>query len=133
MGNAPLQRVNFEEVQAAQQGAALIINVLHEDDQAVLIAGTVKPCDEVDAVNDALRRKFRIIVYGRHANDTAAEAKCAQLHALGARPYLYGGGLFEWLLLQDIFGAEQFPTTGTKLELLDFITKMVLTKRYLTM
>jgi rhodanese-related sulfurtransferase len=133
MGNTPLQRVNFEDVQSAQQGAALIINVMHENEQAVLIAGTVKPCDEVEAVNDALRRKFPIIVYGRHANDVAAEAKCAQLRALGSRSFLYAGGLFEWLMLQDIFGAEQFSTTGNKLDLLDFITKTVLTKRYLTM
>jgi rhodanese-related sulfurtransferase len=133
MGNAPPLRVNFEDVQAVQQGAALLINVLHQDDQAVLIAGTVKPCDEVEAVNDALRRKFPIIVYGRHANDLAAEAKCAQLASLGSRPYLYAGGLFEWLLLQDVFGAEQFPTTGTKLDILEYMPSVVLTKRYLTM
>jgi hypothetical protein len=25
--------------------------------------------------------------------------------------YLYPGGLFEWLLLQDIYGDDYFPTT----------------------
>ena len=118
MGNAPPKQVNFEDVQ--QKGAALLISVLDNSDQSVLIANTVQSSDEVVAVEDALRRKIPIIVYGRHASDAAALAKCAQLHALGSRPYLYAGGLFEWLLLQDVFGAELFPTTGNTIDLLRY-------------
>jgi len=117
MGNASPQRVSFEDV---QQGSALLINVLANTEQSVLIAGTVKSTEEVAAVEDALKRKFPIIVYGKNANDEAAMAKCAQLQSLGSRPYLYSGGLFEWLLLQDIYGAELFPTDGTTVDLLKF-------------
>jgi len=132
MGNAQPLRVNFEDVQAVQQGTALLINVLDNSDQSVLIAGTVKTTEEVAAVEDALRRKFPIIVYGKHANDLAAIAKCAQLHSLGSRPYLYTGGLFEWLLLQDIYGAEAFPTMGKTVDLLRYKPPTVMSKRYLT-
>jgi hypothetical protein len=30
------------------------------------------------------------------------------------------GGLFEWLMLQDIYGKELFPTTKKELDLLKF-------------
>jgi len=132
MGNTQIQRVNFEDVQAAQQGSALLINVLDNADQSVLIAGTVSTNEEVESVEDALRRKFPIIVYGRNANDEAVYAKMNQLKSLGAKPYLYTGGLFEWLLMQDIYGQELFPTKGNTVDLLQYKPSTILSKRYLT-
>ena len=34
--------------------------------------------------------------------------------------YLYLGGLFEWLLLQDIYGFDDFPTTSRQLDILKY-------------
>ena len=33
---------------------------------------------------------------------------------------LYLGGLFEWLLLQDIFGFDNFPTTTKTIDILKY-------------
>jgi hypothetical protein len=34
--------------------------------------------------------------------------------------YVYIGGLFEWLLLQDIYGDEEFPTTAKIIDILKY-------------
>lgn len=131
MGNTPIQRANFEDVQSAQE-TALLISVFATDEQSVLIAGTIRINDEVAAVEDALKRKIPIIVYGRNVDDITAITKCAQLQSLGSKPYLYAGGLFEWLLLQDVYGNELFPTTNITVDLLRYKPKSTLMKRYLT-
>jgi hypothetical protein len=33
---------------------------------------------------------------------------------------MYTGGLFEWMLLQDIYGDAEFPTTSRELDVLKF-------------
>jgi len=37
-----------------------------------------------------------------------------------ANLYVYIGGLFEWLLLQDIYGDEEFPTTSKIIDILKY-------------
>ena len=34
--------------------------------------------------------------------------------------YVYPGGIFEWLCLQDIYGEKEFPTTSKELDILKF-------------
>ena len=34
--------------------------------------------------------------------------------------YIYFGGLFEWLCLQEIYGFELFPTTSNELDILKY-------------
>jgi hypothetical protein len=34
--------------------------------------------------------------------------------------YLYPGGLFEWLCLQDIYSSENFTTTNIELDILKY-------------
>jgi len=34
--------------------------------------------------------------------------------------YMYCGGMFEWLLLQDIYGANEFPTTARQMDILKY-------------
>ena len=41
--------------------------------------------------------------------------------------YIYPGGLFEWLLLQDIYGSEDFPTTIVERDHLKFKGKSMFT------
>ena len=65
-------------------------------------------------INDYNTPDLPVIVYGRNSCDPSSEAKQTQLRALGVVDvYIYPGGLFEWLLLQDTYGAEEFPTTNT--------------------
>ena len=71
-----------------------------------------------------LMRDKTIIIYGRNSSDSSSEKKYKQLVALGfSKVYLYMGGLFEWLLLQDIYGGDEFPTTSKVLDLLKFRDK----------
>ena len=47
--------------------------------------------------------------------------KWEQLQTLGFKNvYIYAGGLFEWLCLQDIYGEEEFPTIGAELDILKY-------------
>jgi hypothetical protein len=34
--------------------------------------------------------------------------------------FVYTGGMFEWLLMQDIYGKELFPTTKKEVDLLKY-------------
>jgi len=62
-----------------------------------------------------------VIVYGKHDQDARAVEKMKQINALGVSSvYIYQGGLFEWMLLQDIYGYEAFPTTKKVLDFLKF-------------
>jgi hypothetical protein len=33
---------------------------------------------------------------------------------------VYFGGMFEWLLLQDVYGSDSFPTTSKEIDILKF-------------
>lgn len=113
MGNVPPNLANFEQVQGT------VISVLGADEQDVLISGTVPCADEIREVERALALRTRIVIYGRNDHDARIYAKYEQIRQLGGDPRLYLGGLFEWLLLQDFYGAEQFPTTA-KADLLKY-------------
>jgi hypothetical protein len=52
--------------------------------------------------------------------------KYNQLYKLGfTNLYVYIGGLFEWLLLQDIYGEDEFPTTSKIYDILNYKGKSV--------
>lgn len=62
-----------------------------------------------------------IIIYGKNTNDMKVYEKYNQLIQLGfSNVSVYIGGLFEWMLLQDIYGDENFPTTTNELDILKF-------------
>ena len=59
-----------------------------------------------------------VIIYGKNCLDNTVIKKHKQLRTLGfPEVYIYLGGLFEWLLLQDIYGIENFPTTKKTLDI----------------
>lgn len=120
-------KTNFEHVQYALHHPSdfLLINTLPVYEQTCLIQSTIAASEEEIIVNAMIRNvnvpDKKIIVYGKHANDESAETKYNQLVEMGLREvYIYTGGLFEWMLLQDIYGQEEFPTTETVLDILKF-------------
>ena len=125
MGNTIARQriINFEDIQNAIQENALIINTLPAQQQHCLIAGTLSVDREVEVVNTYLKQNIevQIILYGMNATDETCLKKYEQLMKLGFyNVYMYGGGLFEWLLLQDVYGAELFPTTSKKVDILKY-------------
>lgn len=120
----PLCKIGFESL-LARHTTTILLNTLPETNQSCLIAGTIECADEEARLNAVIQegtmRNLEIIVYGMHACDPTPETKCAQLRALGfSRVSIYPGGLFEYLLLQDVFGATTFPTRGRELDLLRY-------------
>lgn len=130
MGNQVAQVVSFEKVQFAVQHTEdfFIINTLNLKDQDCLIQGTMDAGIETKVLNDCIARgrmEVPIIVYGRNHADEKVDEKGAQLSKIGFRKvYLYKGGMFEWLLLQEIYGTDMFPTTRQELDLLRFKVTM---------
>jgi hypothetical protein len=116
----PKKTIGFEDVKIVIKNPTryILINTLPSGEQDVLIRGTL-PMDREETVingqlNDYNAPDLPVIVYGRNSCDTSADAKQTQLRALGViEVYVYSGGLFEWLLLQDAYGADEFPTTNS--------------------
>ena len=81
MGNT-IQRISFEDVQYAQSNQYVIISTLPTKEQDMLILKTV-PCDhEITAVENAIRAKTPIIIYGKHANDESVYVKYKQIYII---------------------------------------------------
>lgn len=101
---------------------AIIINTMPPTEQHCLIKHTLPFNEEERIINKMLDNddiRINIIVYGKNAYDKTAEAKCKQLVDLGFQHVkLYCGGMFEWLLLQDIYGEQNFPTTKKVIDIL---------------
>jgi hypothetical protein len=134
MGNVSIQRISFEDVQYAQRHNQIIISTLSSKEQDMLIQKTVHWEHEIISVEHAIKKKEPIIIYGKHCNDESIYVKYDQIKKLGGIVYLYAGGLFEWLLLQDIYGNENFPTTTTLVivDLLKYKPINVLNTNYIT-
>jgi len=115
-------KINYEDMQKCR-GTHLIINTLPPDEQRCLIDGTIPIQQESQKVNNLLskNKNATILIYGKNCNDESINAKYTQLCKLGfTQVYIYQGGLFEWLLLQDIYGGDEFPTTAQELDLLKY-------------
>ena len=110
MGNYIPNFVSYEDVQYAQLHH-VIISTLPSTEQTLLIDKTVSCEEEIKRVELAISKKTPIIIYGRHNNDMTVKQKYDQIKKLGGNAYMYNGGLFEWLLLQDIYGTDHFKTT----------------------
>lgn len=126
MGNSQsIQKINFEDMQTAYKNPEiyLLMNTLPLSEQICLILNTLTPQKEETLMNRYLNsnKNIRIIIYGRNSNDETIYKKYNQLFNLGfTNVYLYLGGIFEWLLLQDIYGFDDFPTTSRQLDILKY-------------
>jgi len=111
----------------------LLISTLDAGKQECIIKNTVLPKDEEAQVNDIISGQndyadsITVVVYGKNATDESVMAKYTQLKTLGiSNVCVYLGGMFEWLLLQDIYGHDLFPTTGKCLDILEFRSPSIL-------
>jgi len=129
MGNSQssMQKINFEDMQTVCKNPEiyLLINTLNETEQTCLIIGTINAQQEEAIINKHLRgsvgKNIQIIVYGRNCNDEKIYKKYQQLLQLGFyNIFIYLGGIFEWLMLQDIYGFDEFPTTTKELDILKY-------------
>ena len=104
----------------------ILINVLPDYEQSCLIQNTLDVKNEVSTINEYIKtnKNINIIIYGRNSCDLNTEKKHKQLISLGFyNVFIYRGGMFEWLLLQDIYGRDDFPTTTVELDILKFKPK----------
>lgn len=111
----------------------LLISTLDAARQDCIIKNTVSAKNEESQINDIISGKneyadrITVVVYGKNASDESVMTKYTQLKTLGIlNVCVYLGGMFEWLLLQDIYGPELFPTTGKCLDILEFRAPSVL-------
>lgn len=126
MGNSQsMQKINFEDIQFACKNPELylLINTLSELEQDCLILNTAPASKEEQIINHHMysSKRIRIIIYGRNSSDEKVYKKYDQLIKLGfSNVFIYIGGMFEWLMLQDIYGYEEFPTTMKQLDFLKY-------------
>ena len=119
--------VSFEDVQSAILKPAnyIIINTMLATNQNCLIKTTISYQGEENLINEYINNydfsSKTFIIYGENTNDDSIETKFKQMQGLGfANVYIYRGGMFEWLLLQDIYGQDEFPTTSKLLDILKY-------------
>lgn len=135
MGNAQssAQKINYEDIQYVLKNpeSHVLINTLNESEQTCLIPNTININQEEEIVNRLIKngnKNVKIIIYGKNCNDDKLYKKYSQLISLGFHSvYIYTGGMFEWLLLQDIYSSSEFPTTKKELDLLLFKPPKLLT------
>jgi hypothetical protein len=119
-------KINYEDIQYILKNPEghLLINTLSETEQECLIINTMNIKNEENIINNCIkngRKDIKIIIYGKNCNDEKAVNKYNQLTSLGFyNVYIYVGGMFEWLMLQDIYGEKEFPTTKKELDILKY-------------
>lgn len=138
MGNfQSIKKANFEDVQYAvtNRDNHIIITTMSTH-ETCLIYGTVPFSAEEELINHLISKKKKdilIIIYGRNTNDDSVIAKYKQLQGLGFYNIcVYLGGMFEWLLLQDVYGSVNFQTTSRELDILKYKSAKSFGAKYLT-
>ena len=129
--------INFEDIKYAlnNKNNYVIINTLSNDMQSCLILNTIKIDNEEQIINNLLKsnNNINIIVYGKNNNDISVYTKHKQLKNLGfSSVFIYIGGIFEWLMLQELYGEDEFPTTSYDIDILKYKPlSSINTNRYL--
>lgn len=124
--NQSINKINFEDIQYVLKNSEshILINTLNEKEQDCLLPNTINIHHEEDLINKLLKngnKNVKIIIYGKNCNDDKIYKKYDQLSSLGFHNvYIYSGGIFEWLMLQDIYGKNEFPTTKKELDILKY-------------
>jgi len=137
MGNqvSLVPKVSYEDIQMVVyrnmhvKHSTLIINTLPPSLQHCLIQTTLDIRFEERIVNTFIQQKpdIMIIVYGKNSNDITILHKYEQLVKLGfTNVHIYTGGIFEWMLLHEIYGKDLFKITKYEIDILRYRPKSVL-------
>ena len=96
---------------------------MNDSQQMCLIKGTTTAQQEIILFNNyfsSIKDKY-VVIYGANSNCEKLFHKYNQINSMGFRKvYIYIGGLFEWLLLQDVYGEDLFPTTSKDNDILNY-------------
>ena len=125
MGSAQsVIKINFEDVKEIMSHTDVtIINTLSFDLQSCLIRGSLTASEETRRLEALLNknRSARVVVYGKNACDDTIVKKYNQLVSLGFNNVaVYPGGMLEWLLLQEVYGSDEIPTTTKEIDILKY-------------
>ncbi len=137
MGNhvSLVPKVSYEDIQMVVyrnmhvQHSTLLINTLPPTLQHCLIKTTLDIRFEERIVNSLIHKNpnIMIIVYGKNSNDITILHKYEQLVKLGfTNVHIYTGGIFEWMLLHEIYGKDLFKITNYDIDILRYRPKSVL-------
>ena len=123
--NLSINKINFEDMKHIQKNEnSIIINTMEQHNQDCLIEGTISIKNEENILNNLISKgnvEEKIVIYGENSCDNKLIKKYNQLIKLGfINVYIYTGGLFEWLLLQDIYGNDYFKTTTVENDFLKY-------------
>tara|TARA_B000000477_G_scaffold84334_1_gene71354 strand:+ start:322 stop:741 length:420 start_codon:yes stop_codon:yes gene_type:complete len=123
--NLSINKINFEDMKHIQKNEnSIIINTMEPHNQDCLIEGTISINNEENILNKLITKgnvEEKIVIYGENSCDNKLIKKYNQLIKLGfINVYIYTGGLFEWLLLQDIYGNDYFKTTTIENDFLKY-------------
>ena len=130
--SASSMKINYEDIQyiIKHPEGHLLINTLSNEEQICLIVNTININNEENVVNQCIKqgaKDIKLIIYGKNSNDEKIYTKYNQLVSLGFyNVFIYTGGMFEWLLLQDIYGEKEFRTTKPEMDILKYKPNKVL-------
>ena len=119
-------RITSEDIQYVLQHPTEfhLIHTLTHEFQDIVIPTTIPIFSEESIINEMITHidvpDKPIIIYGKNSHDETVETKYQQLKSLGIEEiYFYSGGMFEWLLLNDIYGSTEFPIQSSTKKLPD--------------
>jgi len=119
--------ITFEDIQSIQDTPTkyCLICTMSVLEHPCLIRGTIQIDKEESIINSMIDTNTKyhkhVIIYGKNIQDPTVLPRYHQLKTLGfSKVYIYPGGMFEWLMLQDIYGDALFPTTATITDLLAY-------------
>jgi len=119
-------RITSEDIQYVLQhpNEFHLIHTLTHEYQDIVIPTTIPVFSEESVINEMITHidvpDKPIIIYGKNNHDETIETKYQQLKSLGIEEiYIYSGGMFEWLLLNDIYGSTEFPIQSSTKKLPD--------------
>lgn len=127
MGNKPFTMtkqdciIGYESVNSRNY---TLITTLSESE--CFIKNTLTPNEEVNFINECISTNSQknIIIYGKNYLDKTIYDQYNKLNSLGFdKVYLYPGGIFEWLLLQETFGCDMFETNYAENDILKYRPK----------
>jgi len=131
-----ISKINYEDIVKLISNNTttkyVLLNTLNITNQNCLITNTLQYVEEEMLLNDALHqnKSLLIIVYGLNYSDESIYTKYMQLIKLGfTNVCLYPGGMFEWLMLQDIYGDDMFKTTAKELDILKYKPPSIFSKK----